>query len=216
MLEFLLAGGKLSERQLRLFACGCCRGVWHLLADPRSRGAVDLAERYADGGAGKAELTEARQAASEVEELVMSLHWKLAYGSPERIRSDRLVGAVLLAADVTRSWLGSTPRRACEVSDEPTRLAAFLRDIGGNPFRDAPDLPASVLRWHDATVVNLAQSAYDHRLLPSGHLDPARLAVLADALEDAGCQDAEILGHLRGPGPHVRGCYVVDLLLARE
>jgi hypothetical protein len=52
--------------------------------------------------------------------------------------------------------------------------------------------------------------------MPSGHLDPARLAVLADALEDAGCADADLLGHLRGPGPHIRGCWAVDLLLGKE
>jgi hypothetical protein len=59
-------------------------------------------------------------------------------------------------------------------------------------------------------VVCLAQATYDNRTMPAGTLDPARLAVLADALEEAGCQDAEILGHLRGAGPHVRGCFLVD------
>jgi hypothetical protein len=72
------------------------------------------------------------------------------------------------------------------------------------------------LAWQGGTVPLLVQAAYDERELPSGHLDPAWLAVLADALEDAGCSDPEILGHLRGPGPHVRGCWVVDQLLGRE
>jgi hypothetical protein len=61
--------------------------------------------------------------------------------------------------------------------------------------------------------VQLAQVAYDERNLPSWELDPARLA---DALEEAGCADADILSHLRGPGPHVRGCWAVDLLLGKE
>jgi hypothetical protein len=52
--------------------------------------------------------------------------------------------------------------------------------------------------------------------LPAGQLDPTRLAVLADAVEEAGCTDADLLGHLRGPGPHVRGCWAVDLLLGKE
>jgi hypothetical protein len=69
--------------------------------------------------------------------------------------------------------------------------------------------------WLDPNVVVLAQATYDERLLPSGQLDPQRLAVLSDALEDAGCSDATLLEHLRGPGPHVRGCYVVDLILGR-
>ena len=65
-------------------------------------------------------------------------------------------------------------------------------------------------------VVGLAQAAYDQRELPAGTLDPARLAVLADALEEAGCTDQTILYHLRGPGPHVGGCWAVDLLLGKE
>ena len=63
--------------------------------------------------------------------------------------------------------------------------------------------------------VSLAQAAYDQRILPIGHLDPARLAVLSDALEETGCTDAELLGHLREPGPHVRGCWALDLILAK-
>jgi hypothetical protein len=92
----------------------------------------------------------------------------------------------------------------------------LVRDIFGRfPSRPLPTLPVSVLTWRDSLVVNLAKAAYDNRLLPSGHLDPARLAVLADALEDASCQEPQILEHLRGEGPHVRGCWVVDLLLGK-
>jgi hypothetical protein len=90
--------------------------------------------------------------------------------------------------------------------------AGLLRDIVGNPFRPASVSPA----WRTPQVVALAQAAYDQRALPSGHLDIARLAVLADALEDAGCDNAELLGHLRGEGPHVRGCWAVDLLMGRS
>jgi hypothetical protein len=62
----------------------------------------------------------------------------------------------------------------------------------------------------------LAEAAYAERTLPPGTLDPARLALLADALEDAGCTDGELLGHLRGPGPHVRGCWALDLVLGKS
>ena len=85
----------------------------------------------------------------------------------------------------------------------------FLREIIGNPFRPVAVSPS----WQTPQVVALAHASYEHRDLPSGTLDPARLAVLADALEDAGCADADLLGHLRGPGPHVRGCWALDLLL---
>jgi hypothetical protein len=65
-------------------------------------------------------------------------------------------------------------------------------------------------------VVALAQAAYDQRELPSGQLDIARLAVLADAQEEAGCTDADLLNHCRQPGVHVRGCWAVDLLLGKS
>jgi hypothetical protein len=92
---------------------------------------------------------------------------------------------------------------------------ALFREVIGNPFRPVSISP-SVLTWNDATVVRLAQAAYEERHLPAGTLDTNRLAVLADALEEAGCSDADILSHLRGPGPHVRGCWAVDLLLGKE
>ena len=98
--------------------------------------------------------------------------------------------------------------------DSPTAEKGFewqssiLRDIFGSPFR-----PLTLAPVHRApTVVSLARAAYDERQLPSGELDPRRLAVLADALEEAG-SPAELVSHLRSPGPHVRGCWVVDLCL---
>jgi hypothetical protein len=94
-------------------------------------------------------------------------------------------------------------------------LVALLREVFGNPFRPMAVDP-NWLAWRGGTVPRLAQAAYDERELPSGHLDPARLAVLADALDDAGCTDLDLLGHLRGPGPHVRGCRILDLLLGKS
>ena len=93
--------------------------------------------------------------------------------------------------------------------------ASLLRDVLGNPFRLVA-LDAAWRAWNDGTVVKLAQATYDERELPSGHLDAGRLAILADALEDAGCTNADILSHCRAPGPHVRGCWVVDLLTGKE
>ena len=97
------------------------------------------------------------------------------------------------------------------VDTERAAQAALLRDIFGNPFRPVTPDPA----WRSPQVVGLAQAAYDQRGLPAGTLDLARLAILADALEEAGCTDRTILGHLRGAGPHVRGCWAVDLLLGK-
>jgi hypothetical protein len=78
----------------------------------------------------------------------------------------------------------------------------------GNPFRLSPPLPTSVLAWNDRTVIKFAQAINDERAFD-------RLPILADALEDAGCQDADILAHCRQSGEHARGCWAVDLLLGK-
>jgi len=91
---------------------------------------------------------------------------------------------------------------------------ALLRDTFGNPFRP-PVLDPSWLTWREGLVVKMAQDAYTDRLLPCGTLDNSCLAVLADALEDAGCGDEDILRHCRRPGEHFRGCWVIDLLLGK-
>jgi hypothetical protein len=95
-------------------------------------------------------------------------------------------------------------------ANNPAVLIHLFRDVFGNPFRPCPFDPA----WLAGPVPGLAEAAYEHRDLPAGTLDPSRLAVLADALEDNGA-GADILAHLRGPGPHVRGCWAVDLCTGR-
>jgi hypothetical protein len=91
----------------------------------------------------------------------------------------------------------------------------LLLDLFGNPFHPVTIAP-SILVWNDGVVVRLAQTIYEDRSLPAGTLDNIRLAILADALEEAGCTDAGILNHCRQPGEHVRGCWVVDLLLGKS
>ena len=94
--------------------------------------------------------------------------------------------------------------------DGETALRLLIRDIFGNPFRPA----VWEGRWKTSSIISLAQAAYDERALPSGHLDNTRLGILSDALEEAGAT-GEILTHLRSPGPHVRGCWPVDLALRK-
>jgi len=79
----------------------------------------------------------------------------------------------------------------------------------GNPFRPAPHIDPAWLAGNGGTVPKLARAIYDERAFD-------RLPVLADALEDAGCTDADILTHCRSGGEHVRGCWVVDLLLGKD
>jgi hypothetical protein len=98
------------------------------------------------------------------------------------------------------------------VQGERAIQALLLRDLTGNivhPVALEPGLPG-----HE--VIALTQRAYEHRVLPSGQLDSDRLAVLADALEDVGCTEDAILSHLRSLGPHVRGCWALDLILSKD
>jgi hypothetical protein len=105
-------------------------------------------------------------------------------------------------------------RRAC--SQEQAAQCWLLRDLFGNPFRPAPAIDPVWLRWRGGLIPQLAQALYDERVLPAGTFDPARLSLLADMLTDAGCTDPDILGHVRGGGDHVRGCWLVDSVLGKK
>lgn len=98
--------------------------------------------------------------------------------------------------------------RSKDIQPEQRAQCNILRDIFGNPFRPVT-LDAAWLAWNNGTVVKLAQAIYDERAFD-------HLPILADALEDAGCHHEDILTHCRGTGPHVRGCWVVDLLLEKQ
>ena len=129
--------------------------------------------------------------------------------------ADEAVLAVAHAASPLLFTEDCTPdfenREAAE-RDERAGQARLLRDIFGPLlFRDVP----TCLAWLTPAVFSLARRAYDDRLLPSGTLDPTHLTELANALAAAGYTDAELLGHLRSPGPHVRGCHVIDMILGR-
>jgi hypothetical protein len=108
------------------------------------------------------------------------------------------------------SWV--ITRRHADVPElrrqEEVEKCHLLREIVGNPFRPFALDPAW-LRWSEGLVARLGQSIYEDRGFE-------RLPILADALEDAGCTDAAILDHLRGPGPHARGCWALDALLGKE
>jgi hypothetical protein len=201
--------GRVSPRKLRLLTCACCRRAWDLLTDERSRRAVEVAESFAGGLADVGELRRAQRGAQAACRLARQRHGPSAF---------RLFVAACLTASaaarrprfdpVTEFVRGAKDRKD---KTERTARAALCRDLFGNPFRPASASAA----WGVPQVVALAQAAYEERLLPAGTLDPTRLAVLADALEEAGCDQADLLAHLRGPGPHVRGCWAVDLLLGK-
>jgi hypothetical protein len=116
-----------------------------------------------------------------------------------------------MAARIARSLVAPGPTWASSVEFDTVAPSALLRDVF-RPF--APDAPRVLELPPDAAP--LAQAAYDERTLPSGMLDAVRLAILADALEEAGSTTSDILLHLRSPGPHVRGCWALDLVLGKS
>ena len=177
-----------DERKLRLYACECFHRSFPQLVYAADRLAFDAAERFADGLIQAAELTTASRPCGGT---ALVLTYQPA------IRAARSVvggGAIRIdhPAGTQVPLPGSTQ---CDL----------LRCIFGNPFRPVAFDP----RWRSETAVALAAGIYDGR-----HFD--RLPILADALEDAGCDAVELLNHLRGPGPHARGCWAVDAVLGRE
>jgi hypothetical protein len=192
MLDFL--DERLSDRKLRLFACACCRRVWDRLSHERSRRAVEVAERFADG------LASPQQQGAR-HRLAMSVPWA-DQASPEGAQAayNCVDKDATQAAHMSAYVLGENSPR------ERRAQAALLRDIAGNPFRPVVASPA-LLAWGDGTLPKLAQPIYDERAFD-------RLPILADAVEDAGGPE-EMVSHLRSPGPHARGCWVVDLILGK-
>ncbi len=211
--------GQKTERKLRLFVVGCCRRIWQRMSDDRSRYAVELAERSADEPVSDKQLDAASGAAEEAfEDSLTDDEGKpvgdqdarpdaataASYASSPELIGPELLRTVLEAA-AGASSLGAVQEAAAQ--------AAMLRDLFGNPYRPLKPIPADWLAWNDGTILKLAQAAYEERLLPSGELNHAYLTVLVDALEDAGCEDADLLSHLCSPRPHFRGCFVLDALL---
>jgi len=130
---------------------------------------------------------------------------------------DAIARRLLSAARLAQGCASNFPKQPLEPPGDFWRLyipgvdwpGRWLCDcVFGDPFRFVA-VDGNWLKWNDATVPHIAQAIYDDRAFD-------RLPVLADALEEAGCTDAAILDHCRGPVPHVRGCWVVDLLLGKE
>jgi hypothetical protein len=190
MLEFLR--GMASDRKLRLFAVACSRRVWNLI-DDLGREAVDVAEKFADGLVGSEEMRAARLTCQGAGGRAA---WYPAATNPEIAARNAACSAQVGVA--SNALIGA---EAVELLAQ----AALLRDIFGPlPFRPLSIDPFSLT----SAVVQLAQTIYDDRAFD-------RLPILANVLEKTGCHNEEILLHLRGPGPHVRGCFVVDDILGK-
>lgn len=216
LLPWLAYGTKLSPRKLRLYGCACCRAVWGLLKKKASRAAVEVAERFADGLTDLKDLGEASRAATQAREGLKGRPYRAAAMAAELVWAS----AILEGAFCRRRLLPKDGLKNAETWP-------LLRDIAGNPFHSWTDprmsmprtgqLPTGLcgticwldLRWLTSDVLGLAKDAYENRrfdLLP----------VLADALDDSGFPFIHVQEHLRSPGPHVLGCWALDLILGKE
>jgi hypothetical protein len=210
MLQFVLR--EATGRKLRLFAVACCRRIRHLLADERCRAALALAEGFADGLASREALRQSAEAAYDVycevddsrgEESAALAVSRACWPEDEAPESPlfEVVDNVVGSAALTGPW-----RNGKQI--ERRRVCRLVRDVFGNPFR-RPLLEPTCRAWNDGTVPKLAAAIYDEEAYD-------RLPILGDALEEAGCADADILSHCRSAWPHVRGCWVLDLVLGKE
>jgi hypothetical protein len=212
-----------SPRRLRLFACACCRRIWHLMTRETDRHVVEVAERYADGLASEGELEAATEAArpgwAAVDEFSEphQEQWLLR-GVVEAASAAGCLPHATEAAECASGWAIHAVAGNRPLDDrvkERARLAAryqesyhqcqLLRCVFGNPFKPRPAIDPAWLRWNDGTVPRLARSIYEGRRFGDMPI-----------LLDAGCDDQDILDHCKGPGPHVLGCWVLDLLLGKE
>jgi hypothetical protein len=232
---------RLSKRKWQLFLCGFCRRFWPLM-DEWQRSAVEVAERSADSRSASWELAAARATVEEslkpararaANEAAERNRWGIGFYytfNPERAALDAADwhldsppgpdGTIPLREPFRRraSWgillaLGDAlgARGSLGVARVYGRQAwpcDVLRDIFGNPFR-APAVVSVRWSWAQDVVRDMARVVYEEQLWKD-------LPILADAIEEAGCTDPELLGHLRGPGPHVRGCWAVDLILSKD
>jgi hypothetical protein len=200
-----LDGRVLTERKTILFGCGCCAGLGQLLTR-QAREVIAVAERLADGPLSFEEVSSAyrravrgAKSAAEVDagRAVASLFSAVERHAPERYY--RWVSAKVASA------LGWGVNREPVFVAERKRQAAVFRDLLGNPFQSR----GVSTSWLTPTVLALAKQMYDAR-------DFSLMPILADALQDADCDNQDILNHCRDTGlVHVRGCWVVDEVLGK-
>jgi hypothetical protein len=215
---------KAGRRKLRLFGCACARRVWSALR-PEQQAIVETAERAADGRATLADVERAWVATqnwvfSAATGLFRSLLGRLL-GRPQTApvptppAQPNSVYFLLVQIARREAWATVRACRAAAAKDlntargnkpaaEKRVQADLVRCLFGNPFRPATFDP----HWRTTTAVGLARAIYDEIAFD-------RLPILADALEEAGCDDEQVLRHCREDAVHARGCWVVDWVLGR-
>jgi hypothetical protein len=222
-----------SGRKLRLFAVACCRRKWDLLVDPRSRRAVEAHEEYADGLIEKAALASASDEAGDAtrdfgrridqDGVKNRAAWAVAQ-LQVRLKAEVVAISITLVAgweayiplqnlptlsgEDNEERVAGYSRNQAAMRAEEQAQAGLFREIFGNPFRPLTIDPAW-LDWNGGTIPRLAEAIYRERAFD-------RLPILADALEEAGCADADLPAHCRREAGHVRGCWALDALLGRR
>ncbi len=227
-----LIRGKTSERKLRLYAVACCHRISDLIKDARSREAVEIAEKHADGLVSDHYLEEAREKSSDASGAAYRIAQEAAW-SIDTWKANAAANAAYSSCGHWQNWLSdsqlfdtpiwaaramSGPEVENVLSDIPLKKrfeaeqefqCQLLRDlIGTNSFINV-QYDRSLFQGENGTVQELARSIYAERSF-------LRLPALADALEKMGCTDSELLEHCRNSGPHVRGCWAVDLILGNQ
>jgi hypothetical protein len=186
--------GRPSDRKFRLAVCAACRCAFGSQIGAKiEQSVVEVVERYADGTGTGADLRRAhesiRRSGVKNSRAQSALNW-LTWRAPNSFDSFDMAVRSAFAYSVDER--GKT--------DE--MLPALVRCVFGNPFRPVAFNPA----WRTDTAVAIARQMYELR-------EFGAMPILADALQDAGCEDEQVLSHCRAPGPHVRGCWVVDGVL---
>ncbi len=205
-----LASMSVSLRKVLLFRVGCCRIQFRHLTIKEARQAIDAAELLADG---QLQFDQTRTAWADGIKRYLKYCYSKNFQKARRERSE--LAARINLAGFAIDCLDVEHTRKAEFFPEPSEYLDHrhlyqaapdvFRDIFGNPFRPVTVDPV----WLTSTAVAIAQGIYDDRAFD-------RLPILADALQDAGCENADILSHCRSDGPHVRGCWVVDLVLEKS
>lgn len=204
----------LSLRKQRLFDAACCRRIWHLLEDKRSRHAVHVAEEFADNLSSEEELVAAFEAASQVASLPAT---PAKADKPEQfaalaalftVKQDPWSNHELVhsAAMQAVAWAAGDDFESV-LQTEAKAQAHLLRELFGNPFRPVPFDPAWLERSRE-NLTRIAQTIYDTRRFEE-------MALLGYALMEAGCFEEAVLSHCRSTHEHARGCWVLDAILQK-
>ncbi len=213
LISHILSREEISDRRVGLFMVACCRQLKD--RGEQCRHMVETVEQYQEGLLPHEEVEllwpglrqELGMDYSLEGEILCELAHYEPWGHAGIVASK---AAMMTAGEATASMSEAHSDEAFAAYDAASRVAqaeqvGLLRDIFGNPFRPVAFSPS----WRTSTAVTLASEMYESR-------DFSAMPILADALQDAGCDNDDVLSHCRGPGPHVRGCWVVDLVLGKE